>query len=264
MIPAVGGTPISGIVMAVALTACGRVDFDASGSAGSAGSADAMPADVRATTPLDAFFPPVEPITLVQSNGATNFATSITAPFDEDVLAGDTIVVAVDIMPAEPIASVTDELGNSFAVAQPLTSGADAQLAVYYGHIDTGGRDAVTMIFGGTTTSELRIHEFTGIATTNPYDTGGLTAGTAPMTPVEISGTPVTTSEADEMVFGFELASTADTGPGFDLALSFDDDITEFAIAPNPGNYAITAQLTGVTTNQGWELMAAVFRAQPQ
>ena len=245
------------IAIATAITSCGRVGFEARGATGATDGGAADVAVARDAT-TDAFGP-VQTITMVQSVGSSGFSNIATLPFDSAVTAGNTIVVAVDITDGATITELIDSLGNATFPAVALSEdGGDQLLALFYAPLVTGGADSVTVMFSGMTTLELRIHEFAGISPTNPLDGATFLAGTA-TAPTTLVGPSVTTSEPDEMIFGFELSSTATAGSGFTTALEFDEDTTEYEIAPTPGVYASTDNLIS-GSNVPWGITAA-FRA---
>src|SRR5207249_12059901 len=111
----------------------------------------------------------------VQGAAATTNAGGATLgqAFGAPTVAGNFLAVVV-AWRGNGSVSLTDSQGNAFAVATTAYDAAsDQSLAILYAADVNGGADTVTATFGGSpapTVQRLEIHEYSGIATTNPLD----------------------------------------------------------------------------------------------
>jgi len=116
-----------------------------------------------ATTPVY-----VQGATATSNTAAVNVAQSFTAP----VAAGNLLVAAVAWTGTAPV-TMTDSQGNTYAVAATAYDATLNQtLAILYSANARAGATTVTADFGtlSPTVRRLEIHEYSGIATTNPLD----------------------------------------------------------------------------------------------
>ena len=121
----------------------------------------------------------------VQQNASTGYTgSSNSASFTTNTTAGDLIMVALDYPSTATLSSVTDSQGDTFTqTGSTLTSHLSKKTRVYYAPNINGGADTVTLTFTGSTTSDIYVTEYNGIATASPVDISphatGNSSGTA-------------------------------------------------------------------------------------
>jgi len=108
----------------------------------------------------------------------TGTATTISATFASNVVAGNLIAVYVTYDGTGTLNSVTDSLGNTYTIVQTLSDGTHVQKsATAYAKNIAGGANTVTATFASAICCRLIIaHEITGADTAAPLD-GGLGVG---------------------------------------------------------------------------------------
>src|SRR5229473_6651810 len=108
----------------------------------------------------------------------TGTATTISATFASNVLAGNLIAVYVTYDGTGTLNSVTDSLGNTYTIVQTISDGTHVQKsATAYAKNIAGGANTVTAPFASAICCRLIIaHEITGADTAAPLD-GGLGVG---------------------------------------------------------------------------------------
>jgi len=110
----------------------------------------------------------VQGATATSNTSGTTIAQAFAAP----ATAGNLIVVIVGWQTNTAL-TVTDSQGNSYAVATTAYDAVNGQsLSILYAANARGGATTVTAGFGAATPSvrRLEIHEYAGLATTNPLD----------------------------------------------------------------------------------------------
>src|SRR5207249_174962 len=119
--------------------------------------------------------------------------------FATPTTAGSLLVVAVAWQGTAPL-TVTDTQGNSYAVATTAyDAGLGQSVAILYAAAGTAGATTVTAGFGGLspTVKRVEIHEYAGMATTNPLDGTATNTGEGTTTPNAVtSGAAPTTVTA--------------------------------------------------------------------
>ena len=71
---------------------------------------------------------------------------------------------------------------------------------------------------------------------------------------------PVTTTAANDLIFGFGVTGAASAGTGFTLRSSANSNVTEDEIAAMPGSYRATGMAFGNTPD--WTMTMAAFLAR--
>jgi len=174
--------------------------------------------------------------------------------------AGDTNVVAIGFgNTTGTISSVTDNKGNSYTVAAPLTRDTANSQAVYYAkNIATGaGNTVVTVTFNASVPyPDIRVVEYSGLDKVSPLDVSksATGTGTAP------SSGAVTTTNANDMIFGAGLTATRFTaaGSGFtSRVITADGNIAEDKNVATVGSYTAT----GTATSGKWIMQLVALKA---
>jgi large repetitive protein len=168
-----------------------------------AGTADAtftFSAPAHYVAHVAAFKAATTPVYLQAAAATTNVAgASLAQAFTAPLTAGSLIVAAVAWQGSAPL-TVTDTQGNSYAVAATAYDPVMGQsLAILYAANVTAGATTVTAGFGSQspTAKRLELHEYAGMATTNPFDGTAMTIGEGPTTPNAVtSGAAPTTVTA--------------------------------------------------------------------
>ncbi|HEV2117525.1 MAG TPA: hypothetical protein VGR48_15945 [Terriglobales bacterium] len=205
--------------------------------------------------------------TFVQVNSAAPVATvpNVQVPFQAAQTAGDLNIVVVGWNDTvAQIAKVSDSAGNSYTLAAPLKQtgsgigGSALSQAIYYAPNVKSGSNTVTVTFStGALDPDVRILEYSGIATSNPLDVSASNIGSA--SPSD-SG-PATTTVANELIVGANTVLTTTSGPGAGFTprtITTDGDIAEDMIVNSTGSYSATAPLT---SNGAWVMQMATFKA---
>jgi hypothetical protein len=246
------------LLTAWSLVACGRIGFQLIGEGpggdggpvgdGRPGGDGSAGGDGATQTPH-----------VVQATSATPTGTTLTVPFVSNVTAGDVVVVELDLYTGATITSVTDTRGSSYMLAvsaAPL----GRSMSLYYAVLPAGGPDTISVTFSASVTTEVRIHEISGLAAVSPLDGASATGATALVASL-IAGAPITTTTPNDLVF----ATVGGTGPhsagaGFTAVLTTSFNVSEYAIVPTPST--ITAP--GVMTAGGdWFIATAAFHPGP-
>ena len=138
------------------------------------------------------------PPAFVQVNAAvpqTNQST-VTVRYNNAQTAGNTNILAIGWNNATSnITSVTDSAGNTYQLAVPTARGAGVSQAIYYApniKAAPAATNTVTVTFNTATPYvDIRATEYSGLATTNPFDVGTSASGTST---TANSGTVTTTA----------------------------------------------------------------------
>ena len=250
-------------VLGLLLCACGRVGFTTRmQDGGVADPGDARAGDARA---IDAT---VEPIHFIQTHASltANFPV-LSTTFDADITAGSTIIVGVDFdhSAAEPDVSVTDNAGRVYqALIGPAATGSNSQSQYLFSAYAAAAGAGPTTITATLTQSsnqffELKAFEYGGIAMAAPVDVTSASsdlgaAGT------EVDAAPIVTTGTNEVILALEVCDcSADGGPGMTVRSTFNLDVFEELLAPDPGSYVMKAVLQGAGH---WRFVMAAFRGQ--
>jgi Fibronectin type III domain len=201
----------------------------------------------------------------VQGNYAAPQASeaSVSVPFTGRQIAGDLIVVVAGWKDTTAtVTSVTDTSGNTYALAvgPTLLSGSLSQSIYYAKNIAeaVSGGNVVTVNFSTPAAyPDLRILEYTGADQTNPVDVVAAGSGTG----VTSSSGSATTTNATDLIFGANTATTSTSGPGSGftqrLLTSPDGNIAEDDMVDAIGSYSAAAPLS---SSGAWIMQMVAFR----
>jgi hypothetical protein len=201
----------------------------------------------------------VVPLRYVQGTASDYGSTgAATLSFARAVGAGDAIVVAVDF-DSNSAPAVTDSLGNVFSV---VASGSISNSGMYIALAQNiaGGEDAVTVSIDtpSATYFEFYQYEYAGLALSGAFDAASSATGMSSSLDA-MSGGPVTTSAAGDLIFGYGITGEAAAGTGFTVRSNFNSNIVEDQVAGAPGVYTATATMVSGTS---WQMITAAFRTQ--
>ena len=208
--------------------------------------------------------PPASGIRFVQVAAATPQSTTATVnvAYPGAQAAGNLNVVVVgwnDTTAA--VQSVTDSVGNSYALASGPTKGAGLSQSIYYAkNIAGSGSNSVTVVFDqGATKPDVRILEYSGLDLSNPLD---VTAGASGNSNIADSGFVATTA-ADELVVGADIVHSNTTivaGAPFTARIitSTDSDIAEDHLVNVADSYHSWAPLDA---SGPWVMQMVTFSA---
>jgi len=199
------------------------------------------------------------PITYVQGNVATSAGTNVVtlaASFAGPQTAGNLDILVISMYAnANPVVSVVDLDGNTYASLGFSSRNTLAQAAYYAPNIHGGSANVVTVTFGagGVSQPELRIAEYSGIAA-DPYETSNIATGTSATSD---SG-PITTLYPHDLIVGANTVSQLTTGPGslFTKRVIIQGDLLEDREVFAAGVYHATAP---INTDADWNMLVAAF-----
>jgi hypothetical protein len=210
---------------------------------------------------------PPPAITFVQGNYATPQTpqSTVSVPFTAAQGSGDLNIVVVGWNDSTAtVGTVTDSSGNVYqlAVGPTVYSGAATQAIYYAANIVGAAANAniVRVAFNGSAVAaDIRILEYSGIATTSPLDVSAAAIGSSSTA----SSGAATTTNANDLIFGADLtlASTYGAGSGFTSRMITvpDSDIAEDSIVTATGSYSATASVSAAP----WIMQMAAFRRHP-
>ena len=245
------------LAAALAVAGCGRVGFDERLAFDAPRSADASK---RTDAEVDA---PVRDFAFVQAEGVAGANETQNIAFDQPVTAGDTLIAAFDYdAPSGVVPTLFDSQGNTFAIAVPNDGETGYYQELAYAVAGADGRDAVTLSLDGSATGsvELRLVEYSGIATRDAIDVTSVAHGTTSTNGNLIVGAPLTTTGADEFLVCFAVghpSANLSAGTGFTLDSSFDGDVVEHRVGEAATSYTPSAMLAPGGT---WTMFFAAFR----
>jgi len=207
----------------------------------------------------------VSPIVFVQTNSSSPQATQtpVAVTYTGAQTAGNLNVVIVSWNDSTAtISSVTDSIGNTYAVAAaPVVQTGTASQAIYYAKniaAAAAGANTVTVNFNvAARHPDIRIAEYSGVDPLNPLDAS---VGAQGNTATSDSG-PVATTNANDLLIGANVVQSTSTGPGTGYTsrgITVDGDILEDQVVSATGSYSATATLDKV---QLWIMQMAAFRA---
>ena len=189
--------------------------------------------------------------------------TSVPVTYIKAQTAGDLNVVVVGWNNStSQISSVRDSKGNVYALAVgPTVQTGLATQAIYYASniaAAAAGANIVTVTFNTAAAyPDIRIAEYSGIATTAPVDVVAAAQGSG----TSSSSGAVTTLNANDLLVGANLVQTITTvaGSGYTsrVITSPDSDILEDRTVTATGSYSGTATVT----SGSWVMQMVAFRA---
>jgi hypothetical protein len=207
------------------------------------------------------------PIAYVQGNYATPQTPQslVAVRFTAAQQQGDLNVVVVGWNDSTAtVGTVTDSSGNVYqlAVGPTVQSGLATQ-SIYYAFNIVGAAanaNTVTVTFNGSAAAaDIRILEYSGIATTSPLDVTAAAIGSSSFA----SSGAATTTNANDLIFGADLTLdiTLGAGSGFTSRVITvpDSDIAEDRIVTATGSYSATASVSA----SPWIMQMAAFRRHP-
>ena len=159
------------------------------------------------------------------------------------------------------VSSVTDSKGNPYQRATGPVIFNSLSQSIYYAKNIAGGSNTVTVNFSGAATyPDIRILEYSGINTSNPFDVAAGSGGTGTLS----SSGAVTTSSASDLLVAGNVVANQTSGPGTGFAKKIltvpDSDIVEDQIVNSLGSYTATAPLG----SGDWVMQIVAFRAAAQ
>jgi hypothetical protein len=204
-------------------------------------------------------------IAYVQSNAALPQTpqTTVSVTYTAAQAAGDLNVVLVGWWDTTShVLSVTDTRGNAYSAAlAPTTQAVAGTHVIYYAPnvaTATAGTNTVTVTFDAAVQyPDVRIAEYSGVATTSPVD---VAVGAGGSSATASSGAVTTTNANDLLVAGnFVSSHTTAAGTGFTSRLITDPDgsIIEDQVVSATGSYSATASLTSAP----WVMQMVAFKA---
>jgi hypothetical protein len=207
-------------------------------------------------------------ISYVQGNSAVPTAgASVSVAYPGAQTAGNLNVVAIGWNDTTAtISSVTDTLGNSYQLAVPVAQLSGAQplsQAIYYAanivSAAAGANSAMVTFSTSASFPDIRIAEYSGLATSSPFDVGSSGTGNSASPSVG----PITTTAANEVLVGAGMnTNVLSAGAGYTsrIVTANDFDLLEDDIVTSAGSYTCTA---GISASGPWVLQVAAFSATP-
>ena len=190
-----------------------------------------------------------------QSTVAVSFANAQTAGNLNVVVVGWNDTTAT-------VSSVTDSMANAYTLAVgPTKLSGQLSQAIYFAANIKGaaaGANTVTVQFSQAAIyPDIRIVEFSGIATSSPLDVVSAATGTSA---TSASGS-ATTTNANDLIFGANTNVSYTSGPGTGFTniviTDPDGDIVEDKIVSSSGSYSATAPLCCAAP---WVMQMVAFR----
>ena len=205
------------------------------------------------------------PIAYVQGNYATPQSPqpSVSVTYKGPQTAGSLNVVVVGWNDTTAVVNaVTDSKGNVYtrAVGPTAVAGLLSQSIYYAKNIAaaTANANTVTVQFNvAAKYADIRILEYRGLDPANPVDVTASGAGSSATS----STAAVTTTNANDLIFGANMVYTVTAGPGTGftsrLITTPDGDIAEDRIVTTTGSYSATAPLSPAGS---WVMQLVAFR----
>jgi fibronectin type 3 domain-containing protein len=202
-------------------------------------------------------------IAFVQVNAfvPSNPQSTVTVAYNSAQTAGNLNVVAIGWGDTTAtITSVTDTKGNAYqlAVGPTLYSGVGTA-SVYYAVNIVGasaGANTVTVKFNTAAVyPDVRILEYSGIVTSSPIDVTAAAIGSGTLASSGLG----TTTGANDLLFGSDLAGTLSTGggPGFNLRVNTAAGNVAEDATVTPGAYDTSAT---ISPTGGWIMQLVAFK----
>lgn len=232
--------------MGLTLVACGRFGFDPI----AAGRDDAKAGgDVDAGTDGRVRMAPI----FIQVKDNAVDAPSVAVAFDNNVTQGDLLVVALGTA-SQLLVSMTDTTGDAFTILPPLML-EGSPIYIGYGIAGMSADETVTADLAGSDFAALRIHEYTRVDPTTPFDSYATNSGSA--AGIDAITVELSTASANELAFAYavSVSETASAGTGFNARSIVSMDVTEDQTEAQAGQHLVTA------TNAGspWGIEALSF-----
>jgi hypothetical protein len=190
--------------------------------------------------------------------------SAVSVTFTGAQTAGDLNVVVVGWNDTTAAVSlVTDSNGNVYTLAVgPTQASGSLSQSIYYARgifAAAANTNTVTVRFTVPAQyADVRILEYSGLNQINPVDVTSAAIGT---NATSDSGA-VTTTNADELIFGANIVATGTSGSGTGftnrMITSPDGDIAEDRVVSTVGSYRATAPLTG---SGPWIMQLVAFKA---
>jgi len=203
------------------------------------------------------YFVPASAINFVRVAYATpqSSVTAVSVAYSGTQTAGDLNIVVVgwnDVV--SDVLSVTDSAGNVYSRGIGPTTGTGLRQSIYYSSNIVGGANTVTVTFNRAAAHpDVRILEYRGVTTLDKV------AGASGRSSTSSSG-PVTTTAANELIFGANMVSSMTKSPGTSFTsrviTSPDSDIAEDRIVNAIGAYSATAN----TATGYWIMQIVTFK----
>lgn len=205
--------------------------------------------------------PSVTSIKYVQGNFTNLTSANPTVDFISNNTTGNLIVLALGWDSQSAVVnSITDTQGNTYVSAVGPVNGQGGVLGnwrdqIFYAENVAGGANTVTIHFSSAVTSELYIHEYSGVDQSSPLDVTASSVGN--------SATPnsgfKTTNFANELVFGYcQTSGSACThGTNFATRRTDNDNLSEDMIATSTGSYSASANKADAGD---WIMSMATFK----
>jgi chitodextrinase len=177
--------------------------------------------------------------------------------------AGDANIVAIGWNDTTAsITAVSDSAGNVYQPAIATYRGNGMSQAIYVASniAAAAGGNQVTVTFNQPAVFvDLRLTEYSGLRSSNPFDAGVSATGTG-----STAGTgALATGNSSELLFAAGMTGAVFTAPGVGFTSRVitapDGDIIEDAVPASPGSYTATASLSSGT----WLLQLAAFAPAP-
>jgi hypothetical protein len=197
------------------------------------------------------------PTLVAQDDQSVAAATSATSALP-NVVAGHLIILAIgyDQTNDAMLAQVTSSSGDQLTILGPADGGTDNRQYLAYGFAVANGPDTFTAMLGASSDTyfEIRSHEYADVDPANPLDQYVAASGVAPIQP---NATLVTTTPND-LLFAYVVTEGGSTtaGAGFTAVTTHAGDLTEDAVATDPGSHEAVA----VVDTGGWTFSYAAFR----
>ena len=183
------------------------------------------------------------PVSYLQGAATTD---TTTASFLGNNTAGNTIIAAIS-WGNNASASCSDSQGNTYAIATTAYDATNNQsLGICYATNIKAGANTFTLNAGGASSTRILIHEYSGIASTNPIDVTKTNIATATTAANNVTSTTATTTHNNDLVFGAVMDDTGTTtitaGTNFTQRQSVNnkDLVSQDQIQSNAGSIAST------------------------
>jgi hypothetical protein len=264
---ATGATVTFGSTAATDVVAVNSTTITATTPAFSAGSVmvTVMNPDPQSGTLANAFtYVSSNTITYIQGAYATpqSSSSTVNVTFTAAQAAGNLNVVVVGWNDSSAtVSTVADKSGNQYALAVgPTVLAPVASQSIYYARNIAAagpGANVVTVTFSKAAVSpDIRILEYSGADPNNPVDVTAASSGNSATS----SSRSVSTTNANDLIFGANLVQTTTSGPGGGftsrLLTSPDGDIAEDEMVTSISSYSATAPLSSGL----WIMQMVAFR----
>jgi hypothetical protein len=188
---------------------------------------------------------------------------SVKVTYPQAQTAGDLNLVVVGWNDTSAtVQSVTDSLGNSYALAAGPVKGTALTQSIYYAKNILAGRNSVKVTFSQVAAfPDIRILEYKGLSTTAPLDVKAGASGTSGSNVVVSSGAATTTA-ASELIFGAGTTSGGFSKAGTSFkaeVITANGDIAEDEVVSATGSNRATATL-GTYGSQNWVMQMITIK----